>query len=188
MGGREWCPGLSGYVNTLELHVEWVDLFLKRRLSTVAWMTSQNLLELAFKALSPHSRFSFSSLSHPIPIPSPLSGLDQSTHGLPCLTHSSPPQNCTLRDLRCFLSYPFPRVQPLSHFLRVSSYMTAGWSRESFPLSTREHKAEVLTQGSTGASARSSCNAVSPSRPCGVKSLLLPGSSISQEVIVNLNI
>lgn len=164
LGGREWCPGLSGYVNTLELHVEWVDVFLKRRLSTVAWMMSQSLLELAFKALFPHSPFSFSSLSHPVPIPSPLSRLDQSTHRLPCLTHPSPPsllklcphQNCTLRDLLlCFLSCPFSREQPLSHLLHVSSYMTAGWSQESFPLSTRERKAEVLTQGSTGARARS---------------------------------
>ena len=58
LGGRAGYPHLSGHINTLKLHVEGVDLFLKRKLRAVTWVMSQKLLELTFKALSSHSPLS----------------------------------------------------------------------------------------------------------------------------------
>ena len=51
VGGRACYSSLSGHTNMLKLHMEWVDLFLKRKLRAVSWIMSQKLLELAFKAL-----------------------------------------------------------------------------------------------------------------------------------------
>ena len=135
--GSTCCPHLSGHLNTLKLHAEWVDLFLKKKLKGVTWTMSRKLLELASKALFNHPLV-FSSLpgTSPIATPQPVRPVHSLFHlalnvrPTPFLLRLCLHHNYILRDPAStphFLSCEFSKVYSLSQLFLVSSWMTPSW-------------------------------------------------------------